>query len=64
MRRHERNTSGFKGVSFDARRRKWRATIKVGNRQKWLGYHASPEDAHEAYKQAARENFGEFSRFK
>jgi hypothetical protein len=54
------NTSGFKGVSFAHGR--WRATIRVGGRQKWLGYHDTPEAAHAAYVAAANERSGEFAR--
>lgn len=55
------NTSGFKGVSFDGCARKWRATIKVDRKQKWLGYHKDKEAAARAYDKAASELFGEFA---
>jgi hypothetical protein len=60
MRMHRRNKSGFKGVSYRAGR--FRATIRVNGRQKWLGYHDTAEAAHEAYRIAAIERSGEFAR--
>lgn len=56
-------TSKFKGVSFVAgRSRPWRATVSVGSKQNFLGYHESEEEAARAYDQAAQESFGEFAR--
>lgn len=55
------NTTGFKGVSLDGRGR-YRATIRVGGRQKWLGYFATAEEAHAAYVAAARVRSGDFAR--
>lgn len=57
-----RNTSGFKGVSFEKRRNLFQAYIGVAGRQINLGYFKTAEDAHEAYKRAAVEHFGEFAR--
>lgn len=51
-----------KGVSFDERRRKFRATIQVQQHQKFLGYFTSEIRAHAAYVNAARKHFGEFAR--
>jgi hypothetical protein len=58
----DHNTSGFKGVSWDARRKKWRSRIKVFYREKWLGYHTSRKAAHAAYIAGAQLHFGEFAR--
>lgn len=57
------NHSGFKGVSYDKRANKWRARITVRGKEIWLGYFDTKEEAHEAYKAAAIEHFGEFARF-
>jgi hypothetical protein len=54
-------TSGFKGVSFHKGAGKWRAGIRVNGESIWLGLHATPELAHAAYIEAAREHFGEFA---
>lgn len=58
---HTRNTSGFKGVSWERRKGKWQATITVRNRQMFLGYFDTAEEAHAAYLIAAREHQGEFA---
>lgn len=56
------NTSGYKGVSFHQQTGRYRATIRSGNRQIWLGYHDTPEAAHAAYTKAANELRGSFAR--
>lgn len=60
--RDVRNTSGYKGVSFHAQAKKWRALIKVGDRWISLGLHHTAEAAALVYDAAAREHFGEFAR--
>lgn len=55
-----RAKSGFKGVV--AIRRRWRAGITLDGAFHCLGFFGTPEEAHEAYKAAARKAFGEFSR--
>ena len=55
-----RNTSGFKGVSYHAGAGKWRATLGQGGRAIYLGLFDTPEAAHHAYIDAARDHFGEF----
>ena len=57
------NTSGYKGVSFNINKNKWRATITVNGKQKSLGYHFTPEAAFEAYKEAANKHYGDFARY-
>lgn len=56
------NTSGFKGVSWFSRTEKWRTQIRVGGKQRFLGYFDSLIEAAEAYDVAAKELFGEFAR--
>lgn len=58
------NSSGFKGVSWYARARKWTAQIRVDGKHKCLGYFREAEAAHAAYCQAAEKYFGEYARFK
>lgn len=57
------STSGLKGVSFHRRVGMWQAFIKARGKVYWLGYHATPEDAHKAYASSARDLFGEFGRY-
>lgn len=56
------NTSGFKGVEWDSRRECWRARIKIGRKDRFLGYYESAEVAAVAYAAAARLFHGEFAR--
>ena len=59
IKRH--NTSGFKGVSWNRRRNLWRAQICVNKRRYDLGHYRTPQQASEAYNQAAQRHFGEFA---
>lgn len=60
--RNRNNTSGFKGVYYDKRRKKWIAQI-VHNRQRiYLGQYDEAKKAHHAYKEEADRLFGEFAR--
>jgi len=61
--RRKDNNSGFKGVSFDEKRGKWRARIGYEKSQKFLGYFSNAEDAHAAYREASIKLHGEFSKF-
>lgn len=56
------NTSGYKGVSYQKYRNKWRASIRRYGRLVHLGYFDDPELAHMAYCKAAAELHGEFAR--
>lgn len=55
------NKSGFKGVEWNAYHKKYRAQIQVSNKKMFLGYFATPEDAHAAYNAAARSYHGDFA---
>lgn len=59
--KQKNNTSGFKGVSRDNRRQKWRANIQVKNKYMHLGYFDDPIDAAYAYDKAALKHFGGFA---
>lgn len=56
------NTSGFKGVSWHKKSRRWRARININGSDKYLGYYKTPEEAHDAYCVASEKYFGEFRR--
>lgn len=55
-----RNTSGLKGVCRSGA--KWRAGIRKNGKHISLGYFDDPNDAHQAYVEAAHTLFGEFAR--
>lgn len=48
----KRNTSGFAGVTWHKRDKKWQAQITINCKRKHLGHFDSIEEAHEAYLQA------------
>lgn len=56
------NSSGFKGVSWEKRQRKWYACITSEQKQYNLGYYETKEAAALAYNEAALRIFGEFAR--
>ena len=55
------NTSGFKGVSWSHRHKKWRAQIMVRGDSYFLGFFADKRDAANAYKISSRAHFGKFA---
>jgi hypothetical protein len=61
--RRRSNKSGFKGVSWDKAKRRFRADISVGGKAIMIGRFPTPEAAHEAYKGAAVRLHGEFAHF-
>lgn len=58
-----RKSEGLKGASWCKRYLAWHACIALNRKRKHLGYFPTEEEAHEAYKRAAAEMFGEFARF-
>lgn len=56
------NRSGFKGVSFKKKNRKWCAQICHQSKVIHLGLFTTPEAAHEAYATAAEFYRGDFAR--
>lgn len=56
------NTSGYKGVTFDKRRKRWIAQVHVHGKNKNLGCFKDIEDAAAAYAKASALYFGEFAR--
>ena len=55
------NTSGFTGVYFIKRSKKWKAEIKVNGKLIRLGVYFNKNDAIEARKEAEEKYFGEYS---
>ncbi len=56
------NTSGFKGVSWKAEKRKWVSHITVGGTTFYLGSFHCIVKAAKAYDTAAKEKFRDFAR--
>ena len=54
------NTSGFRGVSWNKKRKKWVANIGVGGKYKYLGLFTDINKAAAVYSAANRKYFGEF----
>ena len=54
------NTSGWKGVDWVKRKRRWRATGKIDGKKIYLGLFANKEDAIKKYQEFAKQNHGEF----
>lgn len=54
------NGSGFKGVSFHKRDKRFQAYIHADRVYKHLGYFGTAEEAHAAYCEAAKRLHGEF----
>lgn len=55
------NTSGYKGVGWFERDKKWRVYIRVNGKQIYLGAFYNIKDAAMAYDEAARKYYGEFA---
>lgn len=62
MRIGKRNKSGFKGVWYDPEVRKFRASIGVNGKTKYLSYYPTAIDAAKAYNNAALIHYGEFAK--
>lgn len=58
---HKNNKSGFKGVYWDNRSQRWRASIRTDGKVRRLGFFHSAESAFEAYKAAAIVYHGAFA---
>lgn len=56
------NTSHYKGVTWDKRRRKWKAQIGINQHMFSLGRFADQIDAAKAYDKAALAQWGEFAK--
>jgi hypothetical protein len=61
-RAHKNNTSGIKGVSWDASKKRWVAQLSVNRQYHFLGRYKSKEEAASAYAHAIKKHHGEFAR--
>lgn len=60
--KHSRNTSGFKGVSFKKSTGKWQARIRYNNATHSLGCYETPQEAYDAYCGAAQAYHANFAK--
>lgn len=60
--KQKNNTSGYKGVTWQADKKKWKAQIGYQCKNLWLGYADTPEGAYKLYVEANERLFGEFAR--
>lgn len=56
------NKSGYKGVHWHKRDKRWRAQIRINGKVKYLGNFHTPEEAYAVYCEAAKKYHGEFAR--
>ena len=56
-----RTKSPYRGVSWNKRRRQWRAMIRISGRSITIGSFDDPADAARAYDEKARQLCGEFA---
>ena len=54
------NTSGYKGVHWNIKAKKWKVGIRTNEGRKHLGYFTDKEEAYEAYKEASKKYHGEY----
>lgn len=55
------NTSGYKGLYWDKRNKKWHSRIYYNGKNIHLGYFNDIEEAREAYNKKAKELYGEYA---
>lgn len=55
------NTSGRKGIFWDAKKKLWRAAITIEGKQRWLGRRKDPDKAAALYADAALKHYGAFA---
>lgn len=57
-----KNTSGYKGVTWNKRRRCYTVQAGGGGKRVYLGFFADPKAASDAYQEFTKKHYGEFYR--
>ena len=57
------NTSGYKGVTFHKRDKRWQACVEVDGKTNFLGYFSSAESAHKSYCSAIDKLHGPYANY-
>lgn len=57
----KKNTSGYKGVSFNRKKQLWEVSIFLNYKRIALGFFSDKNDAGKAYNEAAKKHYGEFA---
>lgn len=60
-RKSSNNTSGYKGVTYDKRKKKWAAYTSRDRKYLFLGYFKNKKDAAKAYNKKVKELFNNFA---
>ena len=60
--KHKNNTSGYKGVSWYPKTKRWKVQIGVNRRVIHLGFRVDIKEAARLYDKAAKKYFGKFAR--
>lgn len=55
------NSSGYKGVSWGKKRKRWIAQMYIDGKNKQIGRYKTPQEAAMAYNQACTSIYGEFA---
>lgn len=55
------NTSGYKGVTWHKRGKKWQAYIKLNGKSIYIGFYNTAEEAADAYDFMAKQYYGEYA---
>ena len=59
-RKQKNNKSGYKGIYWLEKRKRWQAQLSINGKRRTIGYFKDREEAYEKYKEAAKYYHGDF----